>query len=458
MALAERVYDEHNQDKFKWDHLNDLKPLSVTLTTDMAADWKLVGAGGGVKNTEMFCNLCSCTSSDVHQPNEEHCDRHCSSKDADWRCYHHSMLCHGTSKEQLLAEVEQLKQSINSDLLEIERRSKIKYYSNPSQCLQHNFNKSIHFQPTNSNEEEQFISLLMDELMMRGLSPVGSLEALRQRLKNEVETERKLWLHLKKLEHCTKVEQSLIVLLHKIPCILHCENRVGIKLLTLVLHEGFDNVKEGLLFGHIRSVNDRITAYIKEVERILNTVILGEDDGPAQWVLPYNPEKKTVGIICLDDNCIQKILNHYELLVELSVCNQARLQKYNFGTNEYRNAMVILCQKREFVDEEIVMFQTHIDLWFQAWNELWGSEGCTNYTHMLSSGHMVEYMFKWRNMYRFSQQGWEKFNHVFTTVYFRRANHGGKKHADFTNCSLVTTKTIMDDRSGRSNTRSSLDS
>jgi hypothetical protein len=69
-------------------------------------------------------------------------------------------------KEQLLAEVEQLKQSINSDLLEIERRSKIKYYSNPSQCLQHNFNKSIHFQPINSNEEEQFISLLMDELMM----------------------------------------------------------------------------------------------------------------------------------------------------------------------------------------------------------------------------------------------------------------------------------------------------
>jgi hypothetical protein len=86
------------------------------------------------------------------EPNKEHCDRYCSCKDADWRCYHHSMLCHGTSKEQLLAEVEQLKQSINSELLEIERRSKIKYYSNPSQCLQHKFNKSIYFQPTHSNE------------------------------------------------------------------------------------------------------------------------------------------------------------------------------------------------------------------------------------------------------------------------------------------------------------------
>jgi hypothetical protein len=128
------------------------------------------------------------------------------------------------------------------------------------------------------------------------------------------------------------------VLLHKIPCILYCKNRVGIKLLTFVLREGFDKVKEGLLFGHIQSVNK---AYIKEVERILNTVILGDEDGPAQWVLHYNQEKKTVGVICLDNNCIWKILNHYELLVELSVYNQARLQNYNYGWNEYQNAMVI---------------------------------------------------------------------------------------------------------------------
>jgi hypothetical protein len=277
----------------------------------------------------------------------------------------------------------------------------------------------------------------MDELMMRGLSPVGSLEALQQQLINKVETERKLWLHLKKLEHCSMVEQSLIVLLHKIPFILHYENRVGIKLLTFILREGFDNVKEGLLFGHIQSVNDRITAYIKEVETILNTVILVDDDGPAQWVLPYNQEKKTVGVICLDNNHIRKILNHYELLVELSVYNQARLQKHNYGMNEYQNALVILRQKREFVDEEIIMFQTHIDLWFQAWNELCGNEGCTNYTHMLSSGHIVEYMFKWQNMYCFSQQGWENFNHIFTTVYFRRTNHGVKKHADSVKSKLL---------------------
>jgi hypothetical protein len=60
--------------------------------------------------------------------------------------------------------------------------------------------------------------------------------------------------------------------------------------------------------------------------------------------------------------------------------------------------------------------------------QLHGLDGCTNYTHMLSSGHLAEYMFKWRNLYRFFQKGWENFNHVFTTVYFRRTNHGGRRH------------------------------
>jgi hypothetical protein len=80
-------------------------------------------------------------------------------------------------------------------------------------------------------------------------------------------------------------------------------------------------------------------------------------------------------------------------------------------------------------DDDVQKFQEHIDLWYQVWIELHGIEGCTNYTHMLSSGHMAEYMFEWHNLYRFSQQGWENFNHVFSTVYFRRTNHGGRRHA-----------------------------
>ncbi len=239
--------------------------------------------------------------------------------------------------------------------------------------------------------------------------------------------EHKLRQHLKKLQHCTKLEQFIILLLHKIPCILHCENRVGLKLL---LREGFSNVQKGYIFGHIRSEKECIEAYVKEVERILNTIILGDKDGPAQWALPYDDEKKTVGVICLDNNLIQKILLDIELLVQASIYDAARAIKYRYGMTNYRNAICILRQGQEFSDDKIIQFQKYIDLWFQVWIELWGIEGCTNYTHLLSSGHMAEYMYKWRNLYRFSQQGWEKFNHIFSTFYFRRTNHGVRWPAD----------------------------
>ncbi len=437
LSKEQKQSHDKNNNKYKWEHLNDLQPLSVTFTTDMAADWKLVGAGGGVKNTEMFCTLCACTSSDVHQPNQTKCSRFCSGHhDPHWKCYHHPIVCNEVT-DDLKREVEELKNLIRGDLEVIEHRSIIRYYVNTPKVACARLSRSIHFQPSNQDEKDDFLDLLMDELILRGRSPVGEVEDLRERLLVELQLEWKLRQHLKKLEHCTRLEQALIVLLHKIPCILHCENRVGLKLLSMLLREGFSNVQKGFLFGHLRSEKDRIMAYAESIERILNTVILGDEDGPAQWVLPYDAENKTVGVICLDNNRIRKILEHYELLINASVFDRDRAVKYQSSIQDYRTAMVILREKKEFTDEKIKEFQRLINCWFQLWNELWSVEGCTNYTHMLSSGHMAEFMFKWRNLYRFSQQGWEKFNHVFSTFYFRRTNHGGKRYVSAVKSKLI---------------------
>ncbi len=43
-----RRSDAYNLPKYRWEELEDLQPLDVTTTTDMAADWKLIGAGSGV--------------------------------------------------------------------------------------------------------------------------------------------------------------------------------------------------------------------------------------------------------------------------------------------------------------------------------------------------------------------------------------------------------------------------
>ena len=435
----EREHDPKNDPKYEWELLNDLKPLNVTMTTDMAADWKLVGAGGGVKQTEMFCNLCTCASNDVHQPHAEKCDRFCSQHqdDPDWVCYHHPIFCNNEYRERFHQEVEELKQRLHASLEELNRQSKIRLHTNPTRNVQTLSKTSIGFIPTNGDEKDSFIDLLINELLLRGLNPTGELDELRERLRPELHLENKLRQHLKKLEHCTKLEASLIALLHKIPCILHCENRVGLKILFMLLQEGFCNVKNGTLFPHIRGENNRILAYAQEIERILNNNILGDEDGPAQWVLPMDKDNKSVGIICLDNNRIRKILNAFETLVAASITDDSRVVKYNTSVSNYRTGMVILRQRQNYSDEDVKLFQRHMDIWFQIWNKLHSQEGCTNYTHMLSSGHIAEYKCKWRNMYRFSQQGWEKFNHIFSTVYFRRTNHGGRRHGNTIKSKLV---------------------
>jgi hypothetical protein len=197
--------------------------------------WQLAGTGGGVKNTEMFCNLCACTSSDLHQPNKNKCMLFCSKHDdPNWKCYHHPIICNEVT-DDLKREVEELKNLIRGDLEVKEHRSNIRYYVNTPKEACARLSRSIHFQPSNQDEKDDFLDLLMDKLIVRGRSPVGEVEDLQVRLLAELELEWKLCQHLKKLEQCTRLEQALIVLLHKIPCILHCENRVGLKLLSMRL-------------------------------------------------------------------------------------------------------------------------------------------------------------------------------------------------------------------------------
>ncbi len=175
-------------------------------------------------------------------------------------------------------------------------------------------------------------------------------------------------------------------------------------------------------FAHINSSRDRIKANAEQIEDILNTLILGDDDGPSQWNVPMSDDGKTVGTITLDNNRIRQIIEDFELIIAVSVSDEARHNKYLYCIQQYRYAMVIVRQQNEYSDDDIIRYQNHVDCWFQVWNELHSNSGCTNYTHMLSSGHLAEYMFKWRNLYRFSQQGFEKFNHVFSTFYFRRTD------------------------------------
>ena len=46
---------------------------------------------------------------------------------------------------------------------------------------------------------------------------------------------------------------------------------------------------------------------------------------------------------------------------------------------------------------------------------------------MLGSGHVSYYMKKYRNLYRYNQQGWEGLNSKITDYFFRHSGKGGGK-------------------------------
>jgi hypothetical protein len=53
----------------------------------------------------------------------------------------------------------------------------------------------------------------------------------------------------------------------------------------------------------------------------------------------------------------------------------------------------------------------------------------TNYTHLLGSGHVADMLFHHRNLYVFSNQGWEALSMLVKQVYFCRTARGGGRHA-----------------------------
>jgi hypothetical protein len=67
-------------------------------------------------------------------------------------------------------------------------------------------------------------------------------------------------------------------------------------------------------------------------------------------------------------------------------------------------------QCHDFTDAKIDAFLDKCDLFFEAWVDLYGLSGMTNYFHMIGIGHMTNFLNGWHNLYQYSQQGWEALN------------------------------------------------
>ena len=101
---------------------------------------------------------------------------------------------------------------------------------------------SINFEPTSVAEASKFMDLLVEESLLRDMDVLEKTrEELRSEFKTKLGQEEHLRRLLARLQHCTPEEGVSFVLLQWIPCILHMENRIRIKVLTLLFAEGLSD-------------------------------------------------------------------------------------------------------------------------------------------------------------------------------------------------------------------------
>jgi len=147
-----------------------------------------------------------------------------------------------------------------------------------------------------------FSSLVAVELWLHKVSLQGSLEDQKQHLKQYLTVEDKLERIQKSIDCGKEGKKAAQVLISKvIPCIMHLENRVGEKLITVLLACGGEQYQKrntkGLLY------------FAAQVQSIVNTHILGTMSRPKQWKMLLGEKNDTVLKVSLSNKKRQFVDN-----------------------------------------------------------------------------------------------------------------------------------------------------
>ena len=416
---SKTLHQTHFTDFFDWTRelstkgVLDYKPFDISSPQDVSSFWKCVGRGGACKQTEYFCHCCDIKSSNFIIPNLVKCS-HCIRTNNQHQCYHHD-VCDSSFMESVKNELKLLLET-HDHLFDSDKIAKMTIKLDPNDVFAAEDITNIDYEPPNEEKRIEFSNKLNENLALLGLSRRRNFATRRNLLREHLlALGRKL-----KIEHAIEnfsLQNSMIIIEQAIPCILHMENRVGDKILKLLLIEGM-----------IERDSDKKEQknMIHEVNIIINTKILGTRRRKSNWSVNLTKEG-TVADQPMTNNHTRKIINGLEQILHLCVSDSDRKERWIECIEVWRELVEVARQKEEFSDSQIDSFQLLCDAFFRKWVALHKADGVGNYVHMIGAGHLSYYLRRWRNLYRYSQQGWEALNSQIKTVYFRRTQRGGHK-------------------------------
>jgi len=144
-----------------------------------------------------------------------------------------------------------------------------------------------------------------------------------------------------------------------IPCILHLENRVGEKIISIIIKKGTDLYDLG-----------RKEDFIEQLSKTFQTQVFGTVESPSQWKLRYSKDggHLTLYAIQLRNNATRCCLDTIDVIIEQCVAHDETLcGRLILATTKYREALKLLLLHHELSDDEIENFQDLIDDFFEKW-------------------------------------------------------------------------------------------
>jgi hypothetical protein len=369
----------------------ELKPFIVTHPQDMKSAQTVSNKGGNCKMKTYFCHLCSCRKDELvrYKFGDHRCNR-CQAKNRA-RCYHHA-LCDSISTDNLLSELDgELKAYMDRCSVsynEIKKKSKL--LTDPLQVNKESDISHIDYIiPENDiGRKSEFSMFIARECALRKIPTHGkSADEWREALRSCVLMERRInfLMSIKEWHNSGNDSIPLMAIIELlIPCILHLENRVGEKIITIILRKGLEDF-QGLPMQ-----------YISQMEHVLQCKVLGSDASPSHWKLRWNRNKDgglEIDPIQEHNSTVRCMIQSVDLIIEqaFSMNNNEKKNKLILACSKYCRAIELLTLHRILTECEQEEFQDLVDDFFEIWFELFSTEGLTNYIHLLSSGHNVLY-------------------------------------------------------------------
>jgi hypothetical protein len=413
------------EDGTKW------RPFLIPEPQDMKSHQICLGRGGAAKGPGVvhFDHLCMCTSDEIALPNQVLCDE--CKKARHYICLHHKVL---DAEEVRRSKEELLGMDQNPLVCQIVRVCKdtvpARVWDDPKQSAwEHLYNEMpLHLVAVGispglydpMDDARRYNRLVNDCLARLDMATTHGILLPNERK----ELVGKMLFFICRLKHChnaVKFENCLNVSKSRVedavPCILHMHKRIIEKVMTLIFIIALDEASSTNKSTRAKKVAD--------MEHHINTIAFGTEDKPGRYCIPYDKQKSEILDVSFNDEWAQRLEKKFEVLIPLMLKKpSSRSDSWLVLTGDLVHILNVLKRKDDFTDREISILQDDIDLWAENWVAMNGKEGCTNYTHLLTC-HATYFLRRWRNLYRYSNQGWEYQNKRIRNRYHHHTTRGG---------------------------------